>query len=167
MILASLAVMATILSNPLLGTAEGACRSPEPGPAFQITVEGLKDRRGQLRLELYPDNDADFLDDDNRLVAAGKPFGRVAMSIPAAGPVAMCIRAPGPGRYSLMLLHDRNEERKFSFSDDGVGFAGNPRLGWSRPAADRASAAVGNGVTRLAIILNYRRGLSMRPLEVK
>lgn len=146
-------------SSPDLGKAAGRCRANEYGPAFLVEVSGLKDRRGLLKLELYPDRDEDFLADDNALLSAGKTFRRVEISVPATGAIEMCIRAPAPGRYALSVLHDRDGDRRFALSTDGVGFAGNPKLGWSKPRASQASAAVGNGPTRLRIVMNYRRGL--------
>lgn len=155
-----------IPSTPDLGKAEGQCRPNENGSAFLVEVTGLKDRKGRLKLELYPANDADFLADDNILVAAGKTFRRVEMPVPATGPVQLCIRAPGPGSYALSLMHDRDANRRFSLSVDGIGFAGNPKLGWSKPHAAAATAAVGPGPTRIAIRMNYRRGLfSFGPVE--
>ncbi|HEX7876606.1 MAG TPA: DUF2141 domain-containing protein [Sphingobium sp.] len=159
MILALLLAGGGILSTPDLGKAEGRCRADEKGPAYLVEVKGLKDRHGLLKLELYPASDADFLADDNVLVAAGKPFGRVEAPVPSAGPVQLCIRAPAPGVYALSLLHDRDANHKFALSVDGVGFAGNPRIGWSKPRAAAASAAVGPSPTRVTIIVNYRRGL--------
>lgn len=162
-----LAAAATIPSSPDLGKAEGRCRPQESGPAFEVAVEGLKDRTGRLKLEVYPDNDKDFLADDNVLVSAGKTFRRVEEPIPQSGPVRMCVRVPGPGRYSVSLLHDRNDDRKFNWRIDGIGFAGNPRLGWSKPRAAAASAEAGNRPTPIAIVLNYRRGLGVAPLAVR
>lgn len=131
-----------------------------------VQVIGLKDRKGHLKLELYPDNDRDFLADDNILVQQGKTFRRVETSIPPAGPVEMCIRVPHPGAYSLMLLHDRDMNRKFNISHDGVGFAGNPKLGWSKPKAAAARVMAGEGLTALRIRLNYRHGLlSFGPIQ--
>ena len=167
MILATLIVLSTIPSTSDLGTIEGRCRRGETGPAIMIEVVGLRDRRGLLRLELYPANDDDFLADDNVLIAAGKSFARVDAPLPEAGPIRLCIRAPRPGSYALALLHDRNANRRFDLSGDGVGFPGNPRLGWSRPRAARATLLVGAGITHAEIRLNYRRGLTMRPLEGK
>jgi uncharacterized protein (DUF2141 family) len=155
--------LAAALSSLELGLAEGRCRSPEPGPAVIVQAVGLKDRSGRLRLELYPNNDADFLADDTRLIAAGKTFARVDVPIPPAGVVELCIRAPAPGRYALLLLHDRNGNRRFNMASDGIGFPGNPRLGWSKPKAETASLSVGTGVAHIAVVLNYRHGLSMRP----
>ena len=157
-----------VTSNPDLGKAEGQCRVGETGPALMIVANGLKDRKGLLRAELYPDNDEDFLADDNLLIEAGKTFRRVEIAVPASGPVQLCIRVPGAGNYSLSLLHDRDSNRKFGLSTDGIGFPGNPRLGWSKPDADEAHLVAGPGLTTVPITLNYRHGLfSFGPLKPK
>lgn len=157
-------MMATMLaSSPDLGVAAGRCRTPETGPAFQVDVVGLKDRAGRLKLELYPANDQDFLADDNILVMAGKLFARVEVPTPPDGPVQLCIRAPHAGRYALSLLHDRNSDRKFQLSIDGIGFSNNPKLGWSKPDADRVAVEVGDTPRRISIVMNYRHGLGVRP----
>jgi uncharacterized protein (DUF2141 family) len=146
-------------SRPWLGVAEGRCRPGESGPAFMIDVTGLKDRKGLIRAELYPANDRDFLADDNILIAAGKPFRRVERLVPQSGPVELCIRAPAPGTYALSLLHDRDGNRKFGLSTDGIAFPGNPRIGLGKPRASEASAEVGTGIRRVTVRMNYRRGL--------
>lgn len=157
--------VAAIPSTPDLGKAEGQCRPNEKGPAFLVDVAGLKDRKGRLKLELYPADDTDFLADDNVLISRGKVFRRVEVPVPASGPVELCIRAPAPGSYALSLLHDRDANRRFALSVDGVGFPGNPRLGLSKPRARAASAEVGTGLAHITIIVNYRRGLlSFGPL---
>ena len=153
----------TIQPSPDLGKENASCRSPEPGPAFRVEVTGIRDRTGLLKLELYPANDRDFLADDTILIAAGKPFRRVEVRPPPTGPIVMCIRAPAAGRYALSLLHDRDANHRFNVSSDGIGFAGNPRLGWSKPGAASASATVGGGITVVRILMNYRHGLSFRP----
>jgi len=154
---------ASIASSPELGIAAGRCRVPEAGPAFLVDVTGLKDRAGRLKLELYPATDADFLADDNVLVAAGKPFARIEAPIPQDGAIQLCIRAPRAGRYALSLLHDRNSDRKFQLSIDGIGFSNNPKLGWSKPDADHVAVDVGDAPQRISIVMNYRHGLGMRP----
>jgi len=154
-----------IRSTPDLGQAAGRCRAGESGPAFLVSVEGLKDRRGLLKVEVYPDNDRDFLADDNKLIEEGKVFRRVEIATPQSGPVTLCVRVPGPGRYSVMVLHDRDANHKFGLSTDGVGFAGNPHLGWSKPHAAAASAIAHDRPTPIAIVMNYRHGLfSMGPI---
>lgn len=164
--LALLLAGAPLRSTPDLGTAEARCRPGEPGPAIMITVDGLKDHTGTLRAELYPPDQADFLADDNVLVAAGKTFRRVTIPVPSANPVRLCIRVPAPGTYTLALTHDRDGKPKFNFWTDGIGFPGNPRLGHAAPPAADARIAVGPGLTATRIVLNYRHGLlSFGPLD--
>lgn len=152
-------------TSPELGKAEGRCRANEPGPAFLVRVDGLKDHQGSLKLEVYPSNDDDFLQDDNILINAGKTFRRVEVPVPQNAAPELCIRVPGPGVYSLSLLHDRDSNHKFSWRIDGIGFSSNPRLGWSKPKAAKTRAVAGNGITRIDIVMNYHRGLGMAPLR--
>lgn len=159
-----LAAAAPLPSTPDLGKAEGRCRPGEDGAAFLVDVTGLKDRRGRLKLEVYPANDKDFLADDNKLVAAGKVFRRIEQAVPPTGTPRLCVRVPGPGTYAVVVLHDRDSNRKFGWRVDGIGFAANPRLGLGKPKAARASARAGASPTPLVIVLNYQRGLGMRPL---
>jgi uncharacterized protein (DUF2141 family) len=160
------ATTAIIPSTPDLGKTEGRCRPNESGPAFVIKVNGLKDRKGKIKAELYPDNDTDFLQDDNVLISAGKTFRRVEIDVPVSGDVELCIRAPSAGSYALTLLHDRDANRKFGLSIDGIAFPKDPRLGWSKPKAAAADARVGPGPTPLAVTMQYRKGLfSFGPLD--
>lgn len=159
-----LAAAAPIKSSPDLGKAEGRCRSGESGPAFLVEVKGLKDRKGKLKLEVYPATEKDFLADDNVLVAAGKTFRRVETGVPASGTPTLCVRLPGPGTYAVTVLHDRDSNRKFGWRTDGIGFASNPRLGLSKPKVTSVRATAGNGPARIDIVMNYQRGLGMRPL---
>jgi uncharacterized protein (DUF2141 family) len=154
-----------IPSTPLLGIAEGQCRPSETGPAILVYVAGLKDRRGWLKLEVYPSNNHDFLSDDNLLIMAGKTFRRVDVPVPESGPAELCVRVPAPGAYSLSLVHDRDSNHHFGLSSDGIGFANNPRLGFSRPSAAAARVVAGPKLTSVTILMNYRRGLLFKPLR--
>jgi uncharacterized protein (DUF2141 family) len=166
LILLMAAASPPIRSTPDLGVAEGRCRAHEFGPAIMITAVGLKDRAGTLRAELYPPDPTDFLRDDNLLVAAGKTFRRVVVPMPVSGPVTLCIRVPGPGTYALALTHDRDGRQKFNFWRDGIGFAGNPRLGLSAPSAASARITAGATITPTSIIINYRYGVfGFRPIN--
>lgn len=144
-----------IPSSPSLGVEEGRCRSDERGPSYDITVSGLKDRKGTLRIELYPANEADFLQDDNVLVMAGKPFARVVQPLPAKGAVTACIRAPGPGTYTLSILHDRNANRKFDRMSDGAAFPRIGNLGRDKPKAADVAVAVGNAPQSVSVTMQY------------
>ncbi len=164
---ASVSAHAQVPSSPSLGVAEGRCRPGEPGPAFMITVVGLKDRGGTMKAELYPANDSDFLADDNVLVNARKTFRRVVIDVPATGTVQLCIRAPTPGAYGLSLLHDRDGNRKFGLSIDGVGFGSNPAsLGPFKPKIAIGRVVAGAGVTPVTVRMLYRHGLfSFGPIK--
>jgi uncharacterized protein (DUF2141 family) len=145
------------------GTPGAACAPDEAGPALKVTVAGIKDRRGILRLELYPDNDKDFLGDDYVLLKEGKVFRRVEVETPSADEAELCIRVPEPGRYSVAVLHDRHGGHKFDPFVDGAGFANNPKLGYSKPKAASAAINIGPGVTPVTIVMNYWNGLSFGP----
>lgn len=142
----------------VLGSDAAAC-SGSGGPAIEAAITGLKDRKGSLKLELYPANEADFLKPDRDLIAAGKVFRRVSVPTPASGPTVMCIRVSKPGRYALLFSHDRDGKTKFSFWSDGAGFVDGRRLGRSRPKVDQAIVEVGTGVLRVSIRAQYLRGL--------
>ncbi|OYU15078.1 MAG: hypothetical protein CFE37_07625 [Alphaproteobacteria bacterium PA4] len=155
-----LAAEPALRSTPDLGKAEGQCRPNESGPALLVTISGLKDRRGNLKAELYPANDDDFLADDNLLVMAGKTFRRVEVPVPHAGAVELCIRVPGPGTYALSVLHDRDGNRKFGLSSDGFGVPGNPaKFCFSKPGVETARVSTGAGVGNVVVRMNYRSGL--------
>ena len=142
----------------VLGSDAAACR-PGEGPAIAVEITGLKDRTGELKLELYPGEEADFLKDDRVLIAAGKIFRRVSVATPASGAPMLCIRVPRPGRYALLLTHNRDGKNKFSVWTDGAGFASNAKLGRSRPKVEQALVEVGAGVTTVRITVQYLRGL--------
>ena len=147
-------------TSPDLGKAEGRCRVGETGPALLFDVVGLKDRAGRLKLEVYPDNDDDFLADDNVLVNAGKTFRRVEIETPPSGPITLCVRVPGPGTYSVVLLHDRDSNRKIGLSVDGLAFPGPPRkFCWHKPSAADTTITAGPGITRSTITMTYRSGI--------
>ena len=154
--------------NASLGKAEAACRANETGPALIITAIGLRDRKGILRAELYPNNDDDFLQDDAILVNAGKVFRRIDLPLTATNDPILCMRVPSPGKYAISLLHDRDRNLKFGFTSDGIGFAGNPKLGHSKPRSVDAAITASSGLTRAVIRMNYRNGLiSFGPIATK
>ena len=155
-----------LASTPSLGVAEGRCRAGETGPAVIVTALGLKDQRGRLKVEVYPATEADFLADDNILLSAGKTFRRVEVDLSARAPAELCVRLPGPGRYSMAVTHDRNGDHKFQPVSDGVGFPGDPKIGWSKPKAAAAEFVAGPGLIHLYVTINYWSGLAaMAPLK--
>ena len=149
--------VADAAQGSLLGSDAAACTSG--GPAIRVAVDGLKDRTGELKLELYPANDTDFLKDDRDLIKEGKFFRRVRLPTPASGPILLCIRVPNPGAYALLFTHNRDGKNKFNFWQDGAGFVSNQKLGRSRPKLAQARIQVPEGVVSVEIRAQYLRGL--------
>lgn len=154
----ALSVMAPIANAQGIEGEAALCRPGAPRPALLIEIVGLKDRAGNLRVELYPDSDPDFLSDSNKLVAAGKTFRRITFPVPSVGHPLACLGAPAPGRYSLVIVHSRDGRPKFSALKDGIGFPGDPKLSYSQPPARKAWVIVNEGVTRLGVRLQYLHG---------
>jgi uncharacterized protein (DUF2141 family) len=129
-------------------------------PGVRVTITGLKDRSGRLKLELYPANQTDFLRNDEELLKAGKVFRRIETGIAKQGDVSLCITAPRAGRYAVIVVHKRDGKSKFSISKDGIGVPGTERLGRKRPSVEQADVMVGNGITTVSARMQYLRGLS-------
>jgi len=160
MALLALSIATPAAARPGLPPAQDAACTAGGGSAIRVNVVGLKDRSGRLKLELYPANEADFLKDDRDLLKQGKVFRRIWAATPQSGAVNLCIRAPGPGRYALLVTHDRDGKNKFNFWQDGAGFVSAERLGRSRPKVNQAVIAVGPNGTSVTIRLQYLQGLS-------
>ncbi len=141
----------------VLGSDAAACSGGQ-GPAILATVTGLKDRRGTLKLELYPANEEDFLAKDKQLLRDGKTFRRVTVAVPG-DTARVCVRVPRPGRYALFAGHDRDGKNKFNFWSDGAGFPSNRKLGRAKPKLVDSVIEVGGGVTSTTIRMQYLRGL--------
>ena len=68
----------------ILGPNAAACAADAHGPAALVQTRGFKDRIGNLRVELYPAVDGDFLAPGSRLRSEGKVFQRIDMPTPPA-----------------------------------------------------------------------------------
>lgn len=137
-------------------TAAAGCGTG--GNAALVTVQGFKDRRGRLRVQYYRGTPEEFL-------VSGRYLNRAELAVTAAGDMTVCLPLTGPGRYAVVALHDRDSNGKLSVWSDGVGFSRNPRLGLAKPAAEATLIDFTAAVTPVRIVLNYRRGLSVRPLK--
>ncbi|MGN6819847.1 MAG: DUF2141 domain-containing protein [Sphingomonas sp.] len=161
------AVVSFGIASPLgaeqIGQDAELCRAGR-GPAIQVNVQGLKDRTGELWLELYPASRSDFLRDDTDLIAEGKTFRRTRSRLPTTGSVEICVRVPRPGHYALMLRHNRVERDRFSVWSDGAGVPANQPLGRSKPTLDQAVVTAGAGITVVPIKMQDLRGFGFSPL---
>jgi len=157
MLLFAIARPAWAQREPVQGEA-ALCHAGATRPALLIEIAGLKDRAGELRIELYPDHDPDFLGDKNKLIAAGKTFRRILFAVPPGPRPVACLGVPAPGRYALVIIHDRQAKRKFNALSDGIAFPGDPKLSFSQPPASKAWVTVGGGVDRIRVRMQYLHG---------
>ncbi|WP_168555082.1 DUF2141 domain-containing protein [Novosphingobium sp. SG720] len=130
------------------------------GPGFLVKVDGLKDRSGRLVAQLYPAAPDDFLKGEDDLRREGKVFRRTITLPNPRGPSVVCIDAPGPGRFALVVIHDRDGKFKFDIWSDGLALIGNSRLGRRRPAVAEATVTATATRQTLEMHMQYMRGLS-------
>jgi uncharacterized protein (DUF2141 family) len=123
-----------------------------------VNVSGFKARSGELRVQLYGSNPADFLE-------SGKKLRRIDVPVTQSGPMRVCVAVPGPGTYAIAVRHDLDGNGKSGWNDGG-GFSRNPEISLTRlkPKHNQVAFAVGNDVKPVDVVLNYRHGLSIGPV---
>ncbi len=129
----------------------GQCAAGK-GPAVRIAVSGLKSGEGNLFVRAYPANSRDWLESKRYVIRVD--------ARPQAGSVTVCVPLPAAGDYAIAVHHDVNGNRKSDLSD-GAGMSNNPGirkiLGLvpRPPSVDKVRFAVGEGVTRMSISMQY------------
>lgn len=165
-----LAAAAALVAGPAAvraattGTAiadPAACRSGSHRPAVLVRVEGFKRVGGNLRVQIYGGDPAQF-------VKGGERLARIDMPVRNA-PSEVCVALPAPGRYAVAVRHDVDGDGKGGVNDGG-GFSRNPditladMLARRMPRYEDVVIAVGAAPKPVEIVLNYRQGLSIKPL---
>lgn len=142
----------------VLGRDAAVCRPGSDVPAVLVKVEGFKSRTGNVRVQVYGSNPADFL-------AKGRKVRRVDVPVTPAGPMQVCVALPVPGNYAIAVRHDVEGSGKSGWNDGG-GFSRNPKLSLMslKPSYKDVVINVGAGTRPIEVILNYRQGLSIRPV---
>lgn len=144
----------------ILGPHAAACHGR--GPALLVRIEGLKARRGAIRVQSYGGDPAHWFD-------KGSYLERVEVRPPEAGPVEICLPVPQPGTYAVSVRHDLSGNGKSDLSDGG-GMSGNPNVSLMdvvfkrRPSPEEVAVEV-KGVTTVPITLNYVHGTSVGPIS--
>jgi uncharacterized protein (DUF2141 family) len=149
----------------ILGPNAAACAPGASGPAVLVVTTGFKDRIGNLRVELYPAVEGEFLAFGSKLRADGKVYERIDIPTPQTGDAAVCVVLPAEGSYTISVLHDRNANGRLDAFTDGYGFPNNPRLRFGPPSAAEATFTTAGPQTRLDVVLNYWTGLAARPVS--
>lgn len=152
---------APVKAQEILGPDAAACRPGTPGPAALVRIYGFKDRGGTLRVQLYGNNPGDFL-------AKGKKLKRIDLPVSASGDMNVCVDLPKYGEYAIAVRHDRDGNRKSGWSDGG-GFSGNPKISLTslKPDYEDTAFVARQGVTVVDVVMNYRSGLSIKPVVAR
>jgi uncharacterized protein (DUF2141 family) len=139
-----------------LGPDAAACRGS--GPALLVNVDGFKARTGRIRVNVYGGDPAKFL-------ARGQYVRQVNVPVTRAGAMPICVSLPGAGRYAVAVRHDIDSDG--NDWGDGGGFSRNPRLSLTnlRPNYNNVAINVGRTVQPVNVVLNYRFGLTVRPVR--
>lgn len=143
-----------------LGPYAASCQNG--GPAVIARVSGLKARTGVIRVQLYTDNRATFLEKKQYVE-------RVDVAATRGGAMDICVPVPKAGRYAISVRHDVDGNGKTSRADGG-GFSGNPNMSLTdliarrKPDLGQVAFAVGNGPRTVPVTLRYVQGLSFKPI---
>ena len=140
-----------------MGPDAAACRGG--GSGILVTVDGFRTRTGNVRVALYGGDPAKFL-------GRGQTLRKIDLPVSRTGAMRVCVAVPSPGRYAVAVRHDVDGNGRSGWSDGG-GFSRNPDISLTRlrPSYDSVAIQAGRGVTPVHVVLNYRFGLSIRPVR--
>lgn len=147
-------IIALLAANP--GQSAVIAAPCSTGPSLDVEIGGLKDRTGRILVELCSANEADFLRDKAQLLKEGKMCRRMMAPVSPNGPTHICVTAPSPGTYAMVVIHDRDGQDKFSIKNDGVALPKPQALGMPRPRVRQASV---NSPRLLRAHMQYLRGM--------
>ena len=117
-----------------------------------VHVEDLRNNHGTIKAKLYGDNPDEFLVTGKKLNARRVPVNGHSTSL--------CLYAPVPGMYAIVVHHDENGNRKLDqnfigIPTEGVGFSNNPKLFLAPPSHDEVEFPVTNGGSHINIRMQY------------
>ena len=120
------------------------------GPAVMVTVNGIQNTQGIVRVQSYRGTQADWLQ-------KGRWINRIEVPT-RAETMTFCMPVPGPGTYAIAVRHDANGNRKTDISLDGGGMSNNPSINifnLGKPSYKKTAFEVGNDVKSIRIIMKY------------
>jgi uncharacterized protein (DUF2141 family) len=124
--------------------------APGAGPAVRVTIRGVREGSGMIRVQAYRATKADWLE-------KGKWINRIEM--PARkGNMTFCVPLPGPGAYAIAARHDTNGNGKTDIMQDGGAMSNNPSINifnLGKPGIDKTRFEIGDGVERMSITMLY------------
>jgi uncharacterized protein (DUF2141 family) len=140
-----------------IGPDAAACTARSRRTALIVNVRGFQSRQGNLRVQVYGADAAQFL--------TATFVRRVDLPVTRSGAMPVCVALPGPGRYAIAVRHDQNSDGRNDWGDGG-GFSRNPALALPnpRPSHGQVAISVPRGIHGTDVVLNYRTGLRIAPV---
>jgi len=132
------------ISNSMRPCAPGA------GPAVRVSVNGVANARGKVRVQVYNGTKADWLE-------KGRWLNR--LELPArAGRMTVCMPVPESGNYAIAVRHDVNGNGRTDLTEDGGAMSNDPSINifnLGKPSVDKTRFSVGNGVRTISVTMKY------------
>lgn len=132
------------MALPLLASAfvltGGMASYSAAAQALEVTVEGLRNAKGDVVVCVWRQDDAGFPN-----CAKGRPWKKTA--VPATSPAVRFDNVPS-GTYAVTMFHDENRAGRpttnfMGLPTSAVGLANNPQVGpTNRPTFDKARVRV-------------------------
>jgi uncharacterized protein (DUF2141 family) len=117
------------------------------GQTAFVHVRNIRSEEGNVRVEIYANNEEEFLKGDMRLNRVDVPSIDYERDV--------CLILPGVEKYALVVIHDRNANDKADFFTEGFGFSNNVQLKLSKPKLDEVAFQAKPGVNKMDIDLSY------------
>lgn len=125
--------------------------SADGGPAVWVSISGVKESKGTIRVQSYRGTKADWLE-------KGRWINRI--ELPAkAGTMRVCMPLPAPGAYGIAARHDLDGDGATDLFGDGGAMSNNPSVSifnLGKPNYKKVIFNVGSGVESISIQMRYR-----------
>jgi len=144
----AISVPASAQYNQVISNNMSKCSGA--GPAVKVTVNGIKEASGKIRVQSYNGTKADWLE-------SGRWLARI--EAPAkSGSMTFCVPVSSSGTYGIAVRHDVNGNGKTDITKDGGAMSNNPSisiLNLGKPSYKKTAFSVGTGVTAISIDMKY------------
>jgi uncharacterized protein (DUF2141 family) len=117
-----------------------------------VHVHRVKNDQGTIKVKLYGDKAKDFMRTGKKLDAKRVPAKKELTEL--------CVHAPHPGSYALVVHHDANSNKKFDrnwvgLPIEGYGFSNNPKIVLAPPSHEEVIFEAKEDITHIHVYLEY------------
>jgi uncharacterized protein (DUF2141 family) len=105
-----------------------------------VHVHRVKNDQGTIKVKLYGDKAKDFMRTGKKLDAKRVPAKKELTEL--------CVHAPHPGSYALVVHHDANSNKKYGFSN-------NPKIVLAPPSHEEVIFEAKEDITHIHVYLEY------------